>query len=39
MARRRAPPDALDFFPIPLWASRGLFRRYRHYFTPNAALL
>jgi hypothetical protein len=26
MAKRREPPDALDFFPTPLWASRALFR-------------
>jgi hypothetical protein len=26
MAQRREPPDELDFFPTPLWASRALFR-------------
>jgi hypothetical protein len=26
MAKRRDPPDALDFFPTPLWATRALFR-------------
>jgi hypothetical protein len=26
MAARREPPDALDFFPTPLWATRALFR-------------
>ena len=26
MAQRREPPDALDFFPTPLWATRALFR-------------
>jgi hypothetical protein len=26
MARRREPPDALDFFPTPPWATRALFR-------------
>jgi hypothetical protein len=26
MAQRREPPDALDYFPTPLWASRALFR-------------
>jgi len=26
MAQRREPPDALDYFPTPLWASRTLFR-------------
>ena len=26
MAQRREPPDALDFFPTPLWGSRALFR-------------
>jgi len=26
MARRRDPPDVLDFFPTPLWATRALFR-------------
>ena len=25
MARRREPPDALDFFSTPLWATRALF--------------
>ena len=27
MARRREPPDALDYFPTPPWATRALFRR------------
>jgi hypothetical protein len=35
MARRREPPDALDFFPTPLWASRALFR----YVLPAAGVL
>jgi hypothetical protein len=26
MAQRREPPDAVDYFPTPLWASRALFR-------------
>jgi hypothetical protein len=26
MAQRREPPNALDFFPTPLWATRALFR-------------
>jgi hypothetical protein len=26
MAQRREPPDALDFFPTPPWATRALFR-------------
>jgi hypothetical protein len=26
MARRRDPPDVLDYFPTPLWASRALFQ-------------
>jgi hypothetical protein len=26
MARRREPPDALDYFPTPPWATRALFR-------------
>jgi hypothetical protein len=26
MAQRCEPPDALDFFPTPLWGSRALFR-------------
>jgi hypothetical protein len=26
MAQRREPPDALDYFPTPLWATRALFR-------------
>ena len=26
MAQRRELPDALDFFPTPLWGSRALFR-------------
>jgi hypothetical protein len=26
MARRREPPDALDFFCTPPWATRALFR-------------
>ena len=26
MAQRRDPPDALDYFPTPLWATRALFR-------------
>ena len=26
VAQRREPPDALDFFPTPLWSSRALFR-------------
>jgi len=26
MARRREPPQALNFFPTPLWATRALFR-------------
>jgi len=26
MARRRDPPDALDYFPTPPWATRTLFR-------------
>jgi hypothetical protein len=26
MAQRRDPPDAVDYFPTPLWASRALFR-------------
>jgi hypothetical protein len=26
MARRHEPPDALDFFPTPPWATRALFR-------------
>jgi hypothetical protein len=26
MALRREPPDALDFFPTPPWATRALFR-------------
>jgi hypothetical protein len=26
MASRREPPDALDFFPTPPWATRALFR-------------
>jgi hypothetical protein len=26
MAQRREPPDALDYFPTPLWASRTLCR-------------
>src|SRR5688572_3651299 len=26
MAQRREPPDALDYFPTPPWASRALFR-------------
>ena len=26
MAQRREPPDALDYFPTPLWSSRALFR-------------
>ena len=26
MAQRREPPDALDFFPTPLWSTRALFR-------------
>jgi hypothetical protein len=25
MAQRREPPDAVDYFPTPLWASRALF--------------
>jgi hypothetical protein len=25
MAQRREPPDALDYFPTPLWASRAFF--------------
>ena len=24
MARRREPPDALDYFPTPLWATHVL---------------
>jgi hypothetical protein len=27
MAQRREPPDALDHFPTPPWATRALFRR------------
>ncbi len=26
MAQRREPPDALDYFPTPPWATRALFR-------------
>lgn len=26
MAQRREPPDSLDFFPTPPWATRALFR-------------
>jgi hypothetical protein len=26
MAQRREPPDAVDYFPTPLWATRALFR-------------
>ncbi len=26
MAQRREPPDAFDYFPTPLWATRALFR-------------
>src|SRR5437016_1708457 len=26
MAKRREPPDALDHFPTPPWATRALFR-------------
>jgi hypothetical protein len=26
MAQRREPPDALDFFPTPPWATRALFK-------------
>ena len=26
MAQRRDPPDALDYFPTPLWSTRALFR-------------
>jgi hypothetical protein len=26
MARRREPPDSLDYFPTPPWATRALFR-------------
>jgi protein-L-isoaspartate O-methyltransferase len=26
MAQRREPPDALDYFPTPLWSTRALFR-------------
>ena len=26
MARRREPPDALDYFPTPPWATRAMFR-------------
>jgi hypothetical protein len=26
MAQRREPPDAIDFFPTPPWATRALFR-------------
>jgi hypothetical protein len=26
MAQRREPPDALDYFPTPLWSSRALFQ-------------
>jgi hypothetical protein len=26
MAQRREPPDALDYFPTPPWATRTLFR-------------
>lgn len=26
MAQRREPPDALDYFPTPLWATRALFK-------------
>jgi hypothetical protein len=25
MAQRREPPDALDYFPTPPWATRALF--------------
>jgi hypothetical protein len=35
MARRCEPPDALDFFPTPLWATRALFR----YVLPAAGFL
>jgi hypothetical protein len=27
MAQRREPPDALDYFPTPPWATRALFRQ------------
>jgi hypothetical protein len=27
MAQRREPPDALDYFPTPPWATRALFKR------------
>ena len=26
MAQRREPPDALDYFPTPLWSTRALFQ-------------
>jgi hypothetical protein len=26
MAQRREPPDALDYFPTPPWATRALFK-------------
>jgi hypothetical protein len=26
MAQRREPPDSLDYFPTPPWATRALFR-------------
>jgi hypothetical protein len=26
MAQRREPPDALDYFPTPLWSTQALFR-------------
>ena len=28
MARRIEPPDSLDYFPTPLWATRALFEYY-----------
>jgi hypothetical protein len=36
MAQRREPPDALDYFPTPPWATRALFR---HVLPPTASLL
>ncbi len=27
-AFRRDPPDALDFFPTPPWATRALIKRF-----------